>query len=110
MSISEDLRKLAMAGLGAATLATEKTQEALESLSKRGEEAFAQGKDLKALRRPLAFLADRLALAARQRCQEGVEIGIAAVEPMILDAVPFQPAARHRVAAFRLGAEGDVGG
>ena len=46
MSISEDLRKLAMAGLGAATLATEKTQEALETLSKRGEEAFAQGKDL----------------------------------------------------------------
>lgn len=46
MGISEDLRKLAMAGLGAATLATEKTQEALESLSKRGEEAFAQGKDL----------------------------------------------------------------
>lgn len=46
MSISEDLRKLAMAGLGAATLATEKTQDALESLSKRGEEAFAQGKDL----------------------------------------------------------------
>ena len=46
MSISEDLGKLAMAGLGAATLATEKTQDALESLSKRGEEAFAQGKDL----------------------------------------------------------------
>jgi len=46
MSISEDLRKLAMAGLGAATLATEKTQDALESLAKRGEEALAQGKDL----------------------------------------------------------------
>ncbi|HNW86216.1 MAG TPA: hypothetical protein PLP25_09585 [Candidatus Limiplasma sp.] len=44
MSIQDDLRKLAMAGLGAASVASEKTQEALESLAKRGEETLAQGK------------------------------------------------------------------
>jgi len=46
MSINEDLRKLAMAGLGAASIATEKTGDAIEKLAKRGEEALAQGKDL----------------------------------------------------------------
>ena len=43
MSIQEDLRKLAMAGLGAASVASEKTQEAIETLAKRGEETLEQG-------------------------------------------------------------------
>ena len=46
MSLSEELRKLVMAGLGAASVATEKTSEAIESLAKRGEEVFEQGKDV----------------------------------------------------------------
>ncbi len=46
MSVNEELRKLVLAGLGAASLAAEKTGETLESLVKRGEEALAQGKDL----------------------------------------------------------------
>ena len=46
MSITDDLRKLAMAGLGAATVAAEKTQEAIETLAKRGEETLEQGKAL----------------------------------------------------------------
>jgi polyhydroxyalkanoate synthesis regulator phasin len=46
MSISEELRKLVMAGLGAASVATEKTGEAIETLAKRGEEVLSQGKDM----------------------------------------------------------------
>ncbi len=46
MSISDDVRKLMMAGLGAASIASEKTGEAIEKLAKRGEEAMAQGKDI----------------------------------------------------------------
>jgi polyhydroxyalkanoate synthesis regulator phasin len=46
MSISEDMRKLVMAGLGAASVATEKTGEAIEMLAKRGEEVLAHGKDM----------------------------------------------------------------
>ncbi len=46
MSINEDLRKLVLAGLGAASVATEKTSEAIDSLSKKGEEVLKQGKDL----------------------------------------------------------------
>ncbi|NLI21774.1 MAG: hypothetical protein GX418_09535 [Clostridiales bacterium] len=46
MSISEELRKLMMAGLGAASVAAEKTQEAIDTLAKRGEEALEQGKVL----------------------------------------------------------------
>ena len=46
MSINDDLRKLAMAGLGAASVASEKTQEAIEALAKRGEETLEQGKVL----------------------------------------------------------------
>jgi len=46
MSINDDLRKLVMAGLGAASIATEKTGDAIEKLAKRGEEALAQGKDI----------------------------------------------------------------
>jgi polyhydroxyalkanoate synthesis regulator phasin len=46
MSINEDLRKLVLAGLGAASVATEKTSEAIDALSKKGEEVLKQGKDL----------------------------------------------------------------
>jgi len=46
MSITDDLRKLAMAGLGAASVASEKTQEAIDTLAKRGEEALEHGKEL----------------------------------------------------------------
>lgn len=46
MGITDDLRKLAMAGLGAASVASEKTQEAIETLAKRGEETLEQGKVL----------------------------------------------------------------
>lgn len=46
MDISDDLRKLMMAGLGAVNLAAEKTQETVDVLAKRGEEALAQGKVL----------------------------------------------------------------
>jgi polyhydroxyalkanoate synthesis regulator phasin len=46
MSISDDFRKLVMAGLGAASLAAEKTGEAVEKLARRGEETLAQGKDI----------------------------------------------------------------
>lgn len=46
MGISEDLHKLMMAGIGAANVAAEKTQETVEALAKRGEEAVEQGKVL----------------------------------------------------------------
>ncbi|MDD3411316.1 MAG: hypothetical protein PHY12_10960 [Eubacteriales bacterium] len=42
-NLSDDLRKLAMAGIGAVSFAAEKGKEAVEELSKRGEEAVAQG-------------------------------------------------------------------
>lgn len=46
MTLSEDLRKLLMAGVGAVSVAAEKVPETLETLSKRGEETLAQGKVL----------------------------------------------------------------
>jgi polyhydroxyalkanoate synthesis regulator phasin len=46
MKMSEDIRKLMLAGLGAASVASEKTGEAIDELAKRGEEALAHGKDL----------------------------------------------------------------
>lgn len=46
MSLSDDLKKLMMAGLGAASVASEKTGEAIDTLAKRGEEVLAQGKDM----------------------------------------------------------------
>ena len=61
-----------------------------------------------ACRRPLP--ADRLALAARQGGEEIVEGGIAAIEPVELDAVTDQPAARLGGGRFFLGQEIDVGG
>jgi hypothetical protein len=42
----------------------------------------------------LAFLADRLALARRQRAQEVIEAFVAVVAPVILLAEALQPAAR----------------
>ena len=44
-------------------------------------------RELQPLARRRALLADRLALAAGQRGEEIVEVGIAAVAPVILDAV-----------------------
>ena len=41
--IGDDLRKLAMAGVGAISYVAEKGREAVEELSKRGEEAVKQG-------------------------------------------------------------------
>ncbi|MDD3214374.1 MAG: hypothetical protein PHY64_11905, partial [Eubacteriales bacterium] len=46
MSIDEDLRKLVLAGLGAASVAAEKTGETIDALAKHGEEVLAQGKDI----------------------------------------------------------------
>jgi len=46
MGITDDLRKLTMAGLGAASVASEKTQEVIDSLAKRGEETLEKGKVL----------------------------------------------------------------
>lgn len=46
MSLNDDLKKLMMAGLGAASVASEKTGEAIDELAKRGEEVLAQGKDV----------------------------------------------------------------
>ncbi len=46
MKISDDIRKLMLAGLGAASVASEKTGEAIDELAKRGEETLAHGKDL----------------------------------------------------------------
>lgn len=43
-NLGNDLRKLAMAGIGAVAAAADKSQEVLEELSKRGEEAVAQGR------------------------------------------------------------------
>ena len=46
MSVTDDLHKLVLASVGAASVAVEKTQEAIETLAKRGEEALEQGKEL----------------------------------------------------------------
>lgn len=46
MDISENLRKLIMAGIGAVSVTAEKSQEVLEQLAKKGEEAVGQGKVL----------------------------------------------------------------
>lgn len=46
MDITESLRKLIMAGVGAVSVTAEKSQEVLEQLAKKGEEAIGQGKVL----------------------------------------------------------------
>ena len=46
MSVTDDLHKLVLASVGAASVAVEKTQEAIETLAKRGEETLEQGKEL----------------------------------------------------------------
>lgn len=45
-NLSDDLRKILMAGVGAISMAAEKAPEALENLSKRGEETLQHGKVL----------------------------------------------------------------
>ncbi|MCE5344033.1 MAG: phasin family protein [Eubacteriales bacterium] len=69
MSISEELRKLVLAGLGAASVATEKTGDAIETLAKRGEEVLAQGKDMN----------ERLRHEIRQAMDETEEPAVSAV-------------------------------
>jgi polyhydroxyalkanoate synthesis regulator phasin len=46
MKINEDVRKVMMAGLGALSVLAEKTQETVESLAKKGEEALDHGQVL----------------------------------------------------------------
>ncbi len=74
----------------------------------RGDLAPAQSEDVEAHDRRRAFLADRLALAAGEGVEEGVEIFIIAVVPVILQPVALDPPARHRRRDLARGAEGDV--
>lgn len=46
MKINEDVRKVMMAGLGALSVLAEKTQETVESLAQKGEEALDHGQVL----------------------------------------------------------------
>lgn len=46
MKINEDVRKVMMAGLGALSVLAEKTQETVDSLAKKGEEALDHGQVL----------------------------------------------------------------
>ena len=46
MKINEDIRKVMMAGLGALSVLAEKTQETVESLAQKGEEALDHGQVL----------------------------------------------------------------
>ena len=46
MKMNEDMRKVMMAGLGALSVLAEKTQETVESLAKKGEEALDHGQVL----------------------------------------------------------------
>ncbi|HPF86662.1 MAG TPA: hypothetical protein PK537_01245 [Candidatus Limiplasma sp.] len=43
MKISDDVRKVMMAGIGALSAMTEKTQETIDTLAKRGEETLDHG-------------------------------------------------------------------
>jgi hypothetical protein len=58
--------------------------------------------------RALPLLADVLALARTERAEEGVEIGVAVVEPVELLAGAAHQAHRRAVARLALGAEGDM--
>lgn len=76
MSINDDLHKLAMAGLGAASLASEKAQEAVEELAKRGEEALEQGKVLnERLRHDIKSAAHDGATAAETKLDKNTVLG-----------------------------------
>jgi len=46
MAISEDVRKVMMAGLGALSTVADKTQETIDTLAKKGEETLAHGQVL----------------------------------------------------------------
>ncbi len=46
MSLNDDVKKVMMAGIGALSAVAEKTQEALDSLAKKGEEALEHGQVL----------------------------------------------------------------
>jgi len=43
MKINDDVRKVMMAGIGALSAAAEKTQETVDTLAKKGEEALDHG-------------------------------------------------------------------
>lgn len=43
MGINEDVRKVMMAGIGALSTMTEKTQETIDTLAKKGEETLDHG-------------------------------------------------------------------
>lgn len=46
MKINEDVRKVMLAGVGALSALTEKTQETLDTLAKKGEEALEHGQTI----------------------------------------------------------------
>ena len=46
MKINDDVRKVMMAGIGALSAVAEKTQETVETLAKKGEEALEHGQVL----------------------------------------------------------------
>ncbi len=46
MKINDDVRKVMMAGIGALSAVAEKTQETLDALAKKGEEALDHGQVL----------------------------------------------------------------
>ncbi len=73
-----------------------------------GDLAAAQVEDVEPLAGGGAFLANRLALAARECGEEAVKFGIIEVVPMILQTKSLDPAARRRRRDFTGSAEGDV--
>lgn len=76
MKLSDDVRKVMMAGIGALSTVAEKTQETIDSLAKKGETALEHGQ----------VLNERLRHKIRQAFQEG-EADVKSAKDEILKAL-----------------------
>ncbi len=89
-NISDDLRKLAMAGVGAVSLAAEKGREAVEELSKRGEEAVKQGQVVnEQLKHDIKqTIKDNVTVVTEKLDKDGVLAALDTLTPEALSAIP----------------------
>ena len=80
MKLSEDVRKVMMAGIGALTTVTEKTQETIDSLAKKGEEALNHGQAInERLRHKIKEIIDD---EEKPENKTGKDEGLRALDPL----------------------------
>lgn len=109
--ITSGLRKLILAGIGAATIAKEKGGEVLEALSKRGEVTVEQGKVLnEELKRNLKENVRENVETVKQSVKDNVRVHVIYPEDDLMNAVDGMDeeqlaALKERIAAREQAAE-----